>query len=104
MKVAKKLRILKCGVDQSGLGSEMPTIKLSAGRCVVRGIDEVKPRTCYRLACNVINVRKPAAVNLPNKAKNFIHYRSAQVQNIMRNRNEIDFKREEENCVLMNGF
>ena len=60
-------------------------------------------RTCYRLASTVINLRKPGTFCLQNTVKNFIHYGCAHRQNVMRNRNESDFKSEEEIAFLWTG-
>ena len=82
----------------------MRTKKLSVGSCAVRGIDEVKAKNVLPFAAStVIHARKPGTFYLQNTAKNFI-YQVCAAPNTMRNRNQSDFKSEEENCIFINGF
>ena len=77
---------------------KMRTIKFSVS-------DEVKAKNVLPFGQQShINVRKPATFNLQNTAKKLYPLKCAQGQNTTRNRNEIDFKSKEENCVFMNGL
>ena len=82
----------------------MRTIKLSVGSRAVRGINKVKAKNVPPFGQHSDNRMQTTEVRLLYKTQQrALSTKCAQRQNIMRNRNEIDFKSEEENWIFMNG-
>ena len=83
----------------------MRTIKLSVGSCAVRGIDKVKAKNVPPFGQRSHNRMLTTEVLFLYKTQQrTLSTKCAQRQNIMKNRDEIDFKSEEENWVFMKGL
>ena len=83
---------------------KMRTLKLIVGSCAVRGIDEMKAKNVPSFSQQGDKRTQTKLLLIYKTERRTLSTRCAPGQNIMRKRNRIDFKSEQENCVFMNGL